>query len=353
MLRFFSQSSFQLVIVCATVLFRVSTSLGNGEILMITKHKDGGQVSISTMTEDWIHSEGYVGVQHSFTSRKLQQNDQTGETIILEQMIGNDTTRAILQTQEYPWRAIGHLEARRPGLGWEQSSGRCTGAMIGPRHVLTAAHCLWDIETNSWYEEFRFIPGRVGNDMPYGVVGWANASIPVGWDNQVKTHDKYDYGVLELDEDVGQTVGWFSYGFNCSEFFYRLNIAGYPGDRREGNYMYYTYCQSIYLDACLSGGAADLYKHQCDTAAGMSGGPMWTLNPATQIREIRGIHKGATGQTNLGIYISKNLYTFVEERLSIASGEESRTEIETVDVAKAADIPPILEEQAVIDGSSN
>eukprot|EP01024_Parvocaulis_polyphysoides_P017514 TRINITY_DN17730_c1_g3_i1.p2 TRINITY_DN17730_c1_g3~~TRINITY_DN17730_c1_g3_i1.p2 ORF type:complete len:101 (+),score=24.64 TRINITY_DN17730_c1_g3_i1:44-346(+) len=71
---------------------------------------------------------------------------------------------------------------------------------------------------------------------------------------------------------------------------------------------------------------------------------MWVLNPTTQIREIRGIHKGATGTANLGVYVSESLFKFIQEKMSESSNSSSDTQ-ETRDVA-IGEIPqsPIVEE---------
>lgn len=67
--------------------------------------------------------------------------------------IKGDDNRIIVEAREYPWSAIGRLNN---GLG-----GYCSGALIGPRLVLTAAHCLWNHKTKRWLaaESLHFVAG--------------------------------------------------------------------------------------------------------------------------------------------------------------------------------------------------
>lgn len=48
--------------------------------------------------------------------------------------LGPDAARVSVDVARMPWRAVVRVQT--------ETGGRCTGALIGPRAVLTAAHCL-------------------------------------------------------------------------------------------------------------------------------------------------------------------------------------------------------------------
>ncbi|MDO9708791.1 trypsin-like serine protease [Paracraurococcus lichenis] len=52
-----------------------------------------------------------------------------------------DPRRPVGMTQR-PWRALGRVQLETGGL--------CTGALVGPRLVLTVAHCLVAPRTRAW-----------------------------------------------------------------------------------------------------------------------------------------------------------------------------------------------------------
>src|SRR5262245_60878290 len=52
--------------------------------------------------------------------------------------IGEGDSRIRADLREEPWRGIGKLQATAGSL-----RSTCTGALIGPKTVLTAAHCVF------------------------------------------------------------------------------------------------------------------------------------------------------------------------------------------------------------------
>lgn len=178
--------------------------------------------------------------------------------------------RYLVDTSAMPFRAIGLLSS---------AESACTATLVGPRTVLTAAHCVTNDGTDR-IEQLTFEAGlslgaRTGKA---GIVAVEHApdyspeTRPAGQGNGT------DWALVTLDRSLGEQVGWLPIHVLTEEDLATIrrtglvvDQAGYSwdtGSNLSGN-------RGCRITAAYPDGSV---QHECDTTYGDSGSPFLYLD---------------------------------------------------------------------------
>jgi len=189
-----------------------------------------------------------------------------GQPLGAESVIGPDGRTRVTPTTGYPARAIGQIE----GFDNEAGGFTCTGWLIDANTILTSGHCLYPPGTSldNIAESIEFFPGRNRTIDPWGSCFGLNGWSPTAW-IQNETPNA-DYAIIQLDCDIGDTVGWFGFFSlpGAGDLLHRrARVQGYPGDRPAGTHSG--------MSDRIERSQAKMVFYDIDTAAGQSGSPVW------------------------------------------------------------------------------
>jgi protease YdgD len=182
--------------------------------------------------------------------------------------IGPHDARIRVDPNRAPWRAVGKLQ-----VATYSRYSACTGTLIGPATVLTAAHCVFNEQAGQFFRPgaLHFLIGADGDSF----AGHAKVERFVTGPGYDHAHPREslgsDWAILTLDTKLGTPDRILPLRDRAPETGTAITIGGYSEDHR--------YILTADLACQVTGQGTDasghrMLRHSCTGTRGVSGAPV-------------------------------------------------------------------------------
>ncbi|MBP2297841.1 trypsin-like serine peptidase [Azospirillum picis] len=174
--------------------------------------------------------------------------------------VGQADRRAPVDAAEAPWRSVVRVQTNL--------AGRCTGALVGPRTVLTAGHCLFNprtrrfLQASSLHVLFGYDRGAYSRHATVVRVETDPSYDPAA----ARPDEAGDWAILTLSEPAPASVPPLPVQAAPLPAGTPVMLGGYSQDRSQ--------ILMADRDCRVLGGGRGLLVHDCSATRGTSGGPL-------------------------------------------------------------------------------
>ena len=175
-----------------------------------------------------------------------------------------------------------------------------TGWFISAHVLATAGHCVFMHDAGGWVSEVEVLPFLDGDEKSTQKYRSTKFHSFEGW--VLYWNSDCDYGVIELNDPVGDTTGFFSFASyeDKNIINQNLNLSGYPLDR-------YSAIKQLWHGRQIVRASNRKIYYDIDTFGGQSGCPVW-LQLKNEERVAVAIHAYGGTLINHGIRINDFVY---------------------------------------------